>query len=241
MRLDSAAGIMAREQGLRARECQQPLADGRLVGVHVERDAAEHVLLERVGERVVVDERAPRDVDEPRAGPEPPQAVGVDDAAGARRRAEHDAVGAAHERLERRAVARAQPGLYGGALALHVVVRDLHAEARGAPVRDLLPDVAEAHEAEHVAAQVVRERRRALVGRPEGGGRARGREAVRQRAERPDDERHGEVGDGLARCEARVAVYDACANVSVQSRLTLPSRPSRPAGKLIESIYRPTT
>lgn len=211
MRLDGAAGVMAGKQGLGARECEQPLADGRLVGVHVERDAAQPILLEGVGQGVVVDEGAPRHVDEARAGLEPPQAVIINDAAGARRRAEHDAVGAAHERLERGAEARAQAGLDGGALALHVVVRDVHAEAGGAPVRDLLPDVAEAHEPEHVAAQVVRERRRARVRRLEGRGRARGREAIRQRAERPDDERHGEVGDGLARREARVAVCDACA------------------------------
>lgn len=179
MSFDSAASIMTREQGLGPRKLHQFLADARLVSVDVKRNATEPIPLKRVSQRVLVHQRATGHIHEPRAGLEPPQTLGIDELTSTRGRAEHDAVGAADQRLERHAEPGVQPLLDRAALALHVVVGDFHAEGGGAAVRDLLADVPEAHETEHVPAQVVRQRRRLLVGCLEGRGRCRRRDAVR--------------------------------------------------------------
>lgn len=155
------------------REPEQPTADARLVAVDIEGGGPETTGLERIGQGVLVDEGPPGDIDktgprferrEARLGDEgfPVRAGG---------RTEDDAVARGQEAGQGRVEGgAAQLGLELGGLADDVVVVDLHAEGRVAQLGgDQLADLAQADEAQDVAAWVVRVGRRVVVGEAEGG------------------------------------------------------------------------
>ena len=135
----------------------------RLLGEDVERRARERAVLQALGQRRLVDDRAAADVDEHRAGLDRRERVGVEQAArrvgGGQR--DDDAVGAADE--------RAQLGhrvelvdVRDAALEAALDRDHVHAERAGQP-RGLGADRADADEQQRLAAQLAD---RVLAGRP---------------------------------------------------------------------------
>ena len=126
--LDGRAREVRREHDVR-RIAQRRVGRQRLLGEHVERGAGEPARTQRCDERLLVDERAARGVDEQRAGPQQREPGRVDEAARRirDRQVEADDVGGLERCIDR--LGPLDPEL-GHALGRHVRVvgHDVHAE-----------------------------------------------------------------------------------------------------------------
>ena len=146
-------------------------------------------------ERLAVDDRAARGVDQDRGRLHQREGLGADQVAGARgqRQVDRDEVRAAQQVLEVVLVAR-------------LGREHLHAEAGGA-ARDRLADAAEADDPERRAGDVGAEEAAGIPGVPLAAVRERRR--LGDPARRRHQQREGEVGGGLGQCVGRVADRDA--------------------------------
>ena len=203
----------------------------RLGREHVERRARELPGPNRLDERLLVDERAARRVDEPRAVAHPRDRIAVDEAAGLvgeGRVERHDVRGAEQlvERLDLLDAQVAEPV----APDERVVGDDVHRQPERAP-RDLLSDPPEADHAERLPGQLDSAVARALPATLLQGG-MRLRDVAGERDDQPDrllrrrhDRRLGRVrDDDPATCRGvHVHVVDADAGTAddLQARPTL--------------------
>lgn len=162
IRLDSATRSMCRQGDVA--HLAQLWVHVRLVSEHVQTRRVQLSRLQRLHERILVDERASRDVDEPRPALELGEPRPVEEHGAAERRRQHDAVGGAQELVERgHEDGAARGGFLPRRLAHDVEVADRHAEGGGGLPRDDRADVAQPHDAEDVALRVVRCHGRVLM------------------------------------------------------------------------------
>lgn len=161
IRLDGAPGIMARQGNVP--HLAQGGVDIRLILEDVEAGGEQPLGPQRVDERVLVHERAARDVDEPRPALELGEPVAVDQRLAPEGRRQDDAVREGEEPVQRVDEGGPDGGLLRRRLPRDVVVVDVHAEGGVRLLRDRVPDVAQPDDAEDVAARVVRRHGRVPV------------------------------------------------------------------------------
>ena len=226
LRLARRARQVRREQEV-GRVAQRRVGRQRLLREDVQRGARELARAQRRDERLLVDERAARGVDEQRAGPQQRQARRVDQAARRRRdrQVEADDVGHRERRLDRLGLLGAE---LGDALRGHerVVGDGAHAE-RARPRGHEPADAAEAEQRERLVGELDAREALALPGavaqRALGGADvARQREQQRERVlGRRDDVRLGGVADDDARGRrgVHVDVVDADARAADHAQL----------------------
>jgi hypothetical protein len=140
-----------RQHGVRRIEDRR--AHRRLLLVDVERGPGQAALVERLGHGRLVDHAAAGDVEEERARPHPGERIAPDQATGGAgdRDMDRDHVGALQQRAQLGQLDAVERRLLGGDIRIHA--EDRHLEAASA-VGDGLPDLAETHDPQGLAAQL---------------------------------------------------------------------------------------
>ncbi len=186
---------------------QQPGVDLRLIFPDVQPGAGQLLLLQRLDQRLLVDDAAARGIDEIDMGPQQPDPAPVDQILALRiaRRVDGEDVDPRQHRVEIGIPGRAELGFEHVGQPMPVVIMDGEAEGAGA-ARHRLAYAAHADNAERLAADAMAEHAAWAPAGPLS--RTHQLLALGEAARHRDDERHGHVGGVLGEHAGRVGHDD---------------------------------